>query len=412
MGLNSARDIVIAHNGRGSVMETGTSSFSSKLSREKWHPPGLPFAWVDAGEPTEIEKRRMVSGVRSWDYSLQLLQQKWLLPRETLAQIREETMLTDFFWRMSFSRRLLKSVRGSKKQALIKAEALVLFEHGWCGCADIWEDLCNLICQQNPGVIAVAIDVPGFFRSPFIDDREIAGRFYTSEGMNWTLEEMLKVGLGFEDEELGGKPQVTVAHSMRAAAQLDKKAETLTRKDRGFLLLAPALVSEDLARSRLYRFLGLASLGEISDFVRRFEDNILARQIVERLVSGASEAVKEKHRQVFENTSKRTIGSTIAFLSKQDRPWKGQDVEIKSTNTKALLGIEDRLVGLVPTETLLLDLGFDPGQIMRFQGDHYFFSVDTSDRDSLGNLQQVVNRDLVVEEIEALLTQAGWKKYL
>jgi len=393
-------------------METRTSSFSSKLSREKWHPPGLPFVWVDAGEPTEVEKRRMVSGVRSWDYSLQLLHRKGLLSDETLAQIREETMLADFFWRMFFNRRLLKSVGGSKKQALIKAEAIVLFEHGWCGCADIWEDLCNLICQQNPGVVAMAIDVPGFFRSPFADDREIADRFYTSKGMNWTLEEVLKVGLGFEDEELSGKPQVTVAHSMRAAAQLGKKAETLTRKDRGFLLLAPALVSEDLVRSRLYQFLGLASLGEISNLVRKFEDNVLARQIVERLVSGASEAVKEKHRQVFENTSKRTIGSTIAALSKEDRPWKGQEAEIKYINMKVLLGIEDRLVGVAPTETLLLNLGFEPSQITRFQGDHYFFSVDTSDRESLGNLQQVVNRDLVVEEIETLLTQARWEKSL
>lgn len=392
-------------------MKSGTPNFS-KLSREKWHPAGLPFAWVDAGEPTAVEKRRMVSGVRSWDYSLQLLHRKWLLPRETLAQIREETMLADFFWRMFFSRRLLKSVDGSKRQALLKAEALVLFEHGWCGCADIWEDLCNLICQQNPGVVAMAIDVPGFFRSPFVDDREIADRFYTSEGMNWTLEEVLKVGLGFEDEELSGKPQVTVAHSMRAAAQLGKKAETLTRKDRGFLLLAPALVSEDLVRSRLYRFLGLASLGEMSKLVRKFEDNVLARQIVERLVSGASEAVKEKHRRVFENTSKRTIGATITALSKQDRPWKGQEVRIKDVNMKALLGIEDRLVGVAQTEALLLDLGFHPSQIKRFQGDHYFFSVDTSDRDSLGNLQQVVNRDLVVEEIEALLTQAGWERSL
>ena len=393
-------------------METGTPSFSSKLSREKWHHPGLPFAWVDAGEPTEIEKRRMVSGLRSWDYSLRLLNRKWLLPRGTLAQIREETMLADFFWRMFFSRRLLKSVGESKQRALIKAEALVLFEHGWCGCAEIWEDLCNLICQQNPGVVAIAIDVPGFFRSPFVNDREIADRFYTSEGMNCTLERVLKVGLGFEDEALDRKPQVIVAHSMRAAAQLGKKAETLTRKDRGFLLLAPALVSEDLARSRLYQFLGLASLGEMSALVRKFEDNVLARQVVERLVSGASEAVKEKHLLVFENTSKRTIGSTIAYLRKQDRPWKGQEIEIKDTNTKALLGIEDRLVGVVPTETLLLDLGFDPRQIKRFQGDHYFFSVDTSDRDSLGNLQQVVNRDLVVEEIEAVLTQAGWEKFL
>jgi pimeloyl-ACP methyl ester carboxylesterase len=393
------------------MMETGTS-FSSKLSREKWHPPGLPFAWVDAGEPTESEKRRMVSGVKSWDYSLQLLHRKWLLSRETLTSIREETMLADFFWRMFFNRRLLKSVGGSKQQALIKAEALVLFEHGWCGCAEIWEDLCNLVCKQNPGVIAIAIDVPGFFRSPYVDDREIADRFYTSEGINWTMEEVLKLRLGFEDEELGGKPQVTVAHSMRAAAQLGKKAETLTRKDRGFLLLAPALVSEDLVRSRLYQFLGLASLGEMSVLVRKFEDNVLARQVVERLVSGASEAVKEKHRRVFENTSKRTIGATITALSKQDRPWKGQAVEIKHTNTKALLGIEDRLVGVAQTEALLLDLGFDPRQIKRFQGDHYFFSVDTSDRDSLGNLQQVVNRDLVVEEIETLLIQAGWEKSL
>lgn len=321
-------------------------------------------------------------------------------------------MLADFFWRMFFSQRLLKNTRESKQQALLKAEAIVLFEHGWCGCADIWEDLCNLICQRNPGVVTMAIDVPGFFRSPFVDDREIADRFYTSEGMNWTLEEVLKVRLGFEEEGLGEKPQVTVAHSMRAAAQLGKKAETLTRQDRGFLLLAPALVSEDLVRSRLYQLLGLASLGEMSDFVRKFEENVLARQIVERLVSGASEAVKEKHRRVFENTSKRTIGSTITALSKQDRPWKGQEVKIKDTNTKALLGIEDRLVGVAQTEALLIDLGFHPSQIKRFQGDHYFFSVDTSDRDSLGNLQQVINRDLVIEEIETLLIRAGWEKSL
>jgi pimeloyl-ACP methyl ester carboxylesterase len=393
-------------------METKTSSFSSRSNEEKWHPSSPPLAWADAGEPTKVEKRRMVSGVRSWDYSLQLLHQKGLLSDETLDQIREETMLADFFWRMFFNRHLLKSAMGIKQQALAKAEALVLFEHGWCGCADIWEDLCNLICQQNPGVVAIAIDVPGFFRSPLVDDREIADRFYTSEGMNRTLEEVLKVWLGFEEEGLGEKPQVTVAHSMRAAAQLGKKAETLTRRDRGFLLLAPALVSEDLVRSRLYQFLGLASLGEMSDLVRKFQDNVLARRIVERLVSGASEAVKEQHRRVFENTSKRTIGSTIASLSKQERPWKGREVEIKYTNTKALLGIEDRLVGVVPAETLLLDLGFDPKQIMRFQGDHYFFSVDTSDRDSLGNLQQVVNRDRVIEEIETLLKQAGWEKSL
>lgn len=393
-------------------MEPGTISFSSRPDREKWHPLGLPPAWADAGEPTDIEKRRMVSGVRSWDYSLQLLHRRGLLSDEALDQIREETMLADFFWRMFFSQHLLKDTRESKQQALIKAEAIVLFEHGWCGCADIWEDLCNLICQRNPGVVAMAIDVPGFFRSPLVDNHEIADRFYTSEGMNWTLEEVLKVWLGFEEEGLSEKPRVTVAHSMRAAAQLGKKAETLTRQDRGFLLLAPALVSEDLVRSRLYQLLGLASLGEMSDFVRKFEENVLARQIVERLVSGASEAVKEKHRRVFENTSKRTIGSTITALSKQDRPWKGQEVKIKDTNTKALLGIEDRLVGVAQTESLLLDLGFHPSQIKRFQGDHYFFSVDTSDRDSLGNLQQVINRDLVIEEIETLLTRAGWEKSL
>ena len=180
-------------------MEPGVSSLSSKLSRGKGHPSSTPIAWADAGEPTAVEKRRMVSGVRSWDYSLQLLHRKGLLSDKALEQIREETMLADFFWRMFFNRLLLKNM-GSQQQALIEAEALVLFEHGWCGCADIWEDLCNLICQQNPGVVAMAIDVPGFFRSPFVDDREIEDRFYTSEGMNWTLEEVLKVWLGFEEE--------------------------------------------------------------------------------------------------------------------------------------------------------------------------------------------------------------------
>ena len=47
-------------------METGTG-FSSKLSREKWHSPDLPFAWVDAEGETIGTRQEMQDWVDDTD---------------------------------------------------------------------------------------------------------------------------------------------------------------------------------------------------------------------------------------------------------------------------------------------------------------------------------------------------------
>ena len=164
--------------------------------------------------------------------------------------------------------------------------------------------------------------------------------------------------------------------------------------------LAPALLTNDVLRKGFCRALGVGIWAGQQLQLDRLTES-LSHAIIAQLIPGASQAVQSEHERVFKRTAKSTLAHTFFAMGQAKRPVHGPKWE----RFAVLLGHADRLVGLGPMLSLLVDLGFNSRQIRVVLGDHYFFSVGRHSR----RLHQA-NKQIVLEEIQALIAQCRKRK--
>jgi pimeloyl-ACP methyl ester carboxylesterase len=329
-------------------------------------------------------------GVQRLTYRLTNLVEQRYISTRAFSEFREATGLADFTWRLFYSSHGWGRQVNSQ-QALAYAQGIVIFIHGWSGSGEIWEDLPAKVCQSNNRLVCLVPDVNGFGGSPFVEAEMPPVELCDPPACMRAVElwlELLKLRASSR------RVFTFVGHSMGGAALFFK-----TRKGEGphgLCAIAPALLSNDTLRQGFYTALGLGIGTGISyGFLDRFKD-ALAPKVVERLIAGASQKVKSEHQRIFASTAKGTIAQTFYAMGQlKHKPGNGS-----WPNIKVILGHSDRLVALLPTLSLMKELGVKSSDIRVVLGDHYLFSVG---RDTLRTHGE--NTEIVLEEILALHDQ-------
>jgi hypothetical protein len=169
--------------------------------------------------------------------------------------------------------------------------------------------------------------------------------------------------------------------------------------------IAPALLLHDESHRTFYTTLGLgiALVGRIRALERI--DQVVSPTVLDALTEGATAAVQDVHRRVYDATPKTVTARTFIAMGQIQRhpdshPWDLMRV---------ILGHRDRLVGLVPMIDLLQELAFNIDQIRVVAGTHYLFSVGNSAEFQRAHEQarRVVMDDIMELNNEALALQRG-----
>jgi pimeloyl-ACP methyl ester carboxylesterase len=256
------------------------------------------------------------------------------------------------------------------------------------------------VCQANPHLVCLALDVNGFAGSPFVEADLPPVALCGPRGDMQAVElwlDLLKI------HQPGGQRQVFtfVGHSMSGAA-LFHKAKRGWEKDRYSLLaLAPAMLHKDTVKQTFYVTLGVSiGAGLQYGFLDQFKEK-LAAPIMELLAANASQAVKQEHTRVFQRTAKGTIAQTFYALGLAEETPPPRDWN----NVFVMLAHKDRLVALGPTLELLENMGLTSENIQVMLGDHYFFSVSQQSKRT-----HVFNRAEVLRHILRLHQEQSPKK--
>jgi pimeloyl-ACP methyl ester carboxylesterase len=329
--------------------------------------------WDWLKEPS-VTRQESPHWVMSQLHSLTHAAKNDLISPELLPRFRSATGLADFTWRVYYHRRPTGRMQPAA-DLLSKAQGYVVFMHGWDGSHAIWEGLPAQVCQANPHLVCLALDVNGFGGSPFIEANmpalEICGPRAAMRAVELWLD-LLRL------HRPGRQRQVFtfVGHSMSGAALFHKATRGWEDDSYSLLLLAPAMLHKDTVKQALYRTLGVGiGVGWQYEFLDRFKQ-LLVLQAMDLLAAGASRVVKKEHDRIFRDTPKGTIAQTFFALglaeeTPPERPWD---------NVFVMLAHRDRLVGLGPTLDLLEEMGLTSQHIQVVLGDHYFFSVGQSSR--------------------------------
>ncbi len=292
----------------------------------------------------------------------------------TLSRFRRATGLADFTWRVYYHRRPGGHVR-PVPHLVANAQGYVILMHGWSGSHTVWEGLPAQVCQANPGLVCLALDVNGFGGSPFIETESPLLELCGPRGMMQAVEQWLDL---LKLHRPGRQRQVFtfVGHSMSGAALFHKTIPGWEEDRYSLLALAPAMLHKDTVKQALYRTLGLSiGAGQQYEFLDHFKDR-LAMPLIQLLATNASRAVKKEHARIFERTAKGTIAQTFFALGLAEETPPPRDWG----NLFVMLAHKDRLVALGPTLDLLASMGLTSHNIRVMLGDHYFFSVSQQSR--------------------------------
>ncbi|MBN1992795.1 MAG: alpha/beta hydrolase [Anaerolineae bacterium] len=291
-----------------------------------------------------------------------------------LPQFQRETGLADFTWRVYYHRRPAGRVQPAPELAA-NAQGYVIFLHGWDGSHAIWEDLPAAVCEANPRLICFSLDVNGFGGSPFIEAESPLLELCGPRGNMQAVELWLNL---LKLHRPGGQRQVFtfVGHSMSGASIFHKVKRGWEETPYSLLALAPAMLHKDTVKKALYKTLGLGiGAGVQYGFLDTFKGR-LAVPIMDLLAANASQAVKDEHVRIFQQTDKGTIAQVFFALGLSEETAPPRDW----SNVFVMLGHKDRLVALGPTLDLLESMGLHSWNIQVVLGDHYFFSVGQRSR--------------------------------
>ena len=315
------------------------------------------------------QRQEPVDWVVSQFHSLKHMAEAGYITARAFERFQEGTGLANFGWRVYYHRRPHGRVL-PVTDLIPKAQGYVVFIHGWDGSHAVWEQLPASICQANPRLVCLAPDVNGFGLSPFIEaeqpDLELCGPRATMRAVEKWLS-LLKL------HRPGRQRQVFtfVGHSMGGAALFHKSKRGWAEDRYSLLALAPAMLHKDTIRQALYKTLGVGiGLGQQYNFLDQFKER-LAQPLIQLLAANASQAVKQEHVRIFQQTAKGTSAQTFFALglAEETPPPRSWD------NVFVMLGHKDRLVAVKPTLDYMETLGLNSCNIQVVMGDHYFFSI-------------------------------------
>jgi pimeloyl-ACP methyl ester carboxylesterase len=305
-------------------------------------------------------------------YSIQALVDKKLIGANEGNGFLLDGDYNDFAWDMIWAEGA--PIPDDQLPAMLeKASGIVIWIHGWTGCAGIWEDMPAAIVRSHPELISLVVDHNGFGRSRFADRTpefdECSPPAVMANIERWV--EMLGIRRQVGSTNL--KTINFVGHSMGAAALffLDEPKWRLGEQTR--LALAPALLLHDEEKRVFFTALGvgIGLVGRIP--LLEAVERVITPRILETLTIGASSIVKKLHDQIYHQTLRSITARTIAAMGViTEHP-----VAHEWNLMHVILGHQDPLVGLLPALNLLDKLGFHQEQIRVVLGTHYFFSVGT-----------------------------------
>lgn len=335
------------------------------------------------------------SSVRRVGYTLVDLVRRGLIDAHAVEYLTEQTLLSDFAWRVLWVDTDSKSDAESLADKFQYAEGVLVFIHGWVGSGEIWEDLPALVLKQNPNLIALVPDVNGFGGTPFTTSLPPIDKCDPPANMH-AIEMWLDM-LGIRQSTSPHKrPVIFIGHSMGAASLFFLDTGNWQPGEVGRIALAPALLMNDRQRQRLYKTLGTGiRISGLSDTLDRLVEKVIAPRLIETLAGpGSSLHVRTQHKRIFDKTPEGVIAQTFAAMGHLE----AQFDKAEWPDFLAFLGDKDVLVGMQPTLELLIEINLRREQIRTVQGDHYFFSVGGSVEN------HAENRDLVIEDILSMHT--------
>ena len=342
--------------------------------------------WVKEHKTLRQEKGE---DVVSASYALNDLGQAGLIGPRRAARFRDQTSLTDFAWRVFWSKEAFKW--NHYEDAMRRARGFVLFMHGWDGSHAIWERIPAQVCAANPRLVALAPDVNGFNGSPFASDLPAMDACDPAANMaaveHWV--QLLKLRSS-QRATRRWRTIIFVGHSMSGASLFYLNESHWRQHETARLAIAPALLIKDTLRQSFYKALGLGIwAGSTTDMLGWLKTRV-APSIVEMLIGEASQAAKDEHTRIFNATPNGVLAQTLFAMGAIPR-------EARAHNWKhfqVVLGHKDRLVGIKPMLDLLEDLGFTSDQVRVVLGDHYLFSASNQSR-----RLHLPNRKIVIQKI-------------
>jgi len=345
--------------------------------------------WVKEPGTTRQET---TAGVISGSYTLNELVRAGLIDPRRAARFRAQTGLTDFAWRVFWSKDAFKWNR--YEDAMRCARGFVVFMHGWDGSHAVWEQIPALVCAANPRLVALAPDLNGFGGSPFASDLPAVEICDPAANMavveHWI--ELLRLRSSRRAMHRW-RIIILVGHSMSGAALFYLNESRYRPREVARLAVAPALLVKDALRKSFYKALGVSIwAGSTADALGWLKAR-LAPSIVEMLIGAASRAVKNEHVRIFNSTPYGVLAQTFFAMGAIPREVKSR----RGEHFDVVLGHKDRLVGVKPMLDLLEELSFTSDQVRVLLGDHYLFSVSNQSR-----RLHLRNREIVIEKILAL----------
>ncbi|MBN1220583.1 MAG: alpha/beta hydrolase [Anaerolineae bacterium] len=312
--------------------------------------------------------------VRSQFHSLSHATVTGTISSRLLPQFQRLTGLADFAWRVYYHRRPAGRVQ-PVTHLFTRAQGYVIFMHGWGGSHAVWEDIPAIVCQANPHLVCLAPDVNGFGGSPFIEAKspllELCGPRGNMQAVELWLDLLKLHRTGHQRQAF-----TFVGHSMSGASLFHKTQRGWSETRYSLLALAPAMLHKDTIKKALYKTLGVGiGAGVQYGFLDTFKGR-LAVSVTELLASNASQAVKDEHVRIFQQTDKGTVAQVFYALGLAEEIPPPRDWG----NVFVMLGHKDRLVALGPTLDLLENMGLHSWNLDVMLGDHYFFSVSQQSR--------------------------------
>jgi pimeloyl-ACP methyl ester carboxylesterase len=352
------------------------------------------LGWA-AGYSPLAREAGIVPKTQTAHYCLRHLAEQGYLERSAVNRMLLDSDLYDFHWHQVWADDHL-TTDAELPVRIGDVDGYVVFLHGWTGSSEIWEDLPGMVAAQNPRLISLVVDHNGFggtcFARPVPDFAHCSPIAAMRAVERWV--ELL--GLRRQRGDPTPKTVTFVGHSMGGAALFFAEEANWRLGELTRLAIAPALLLHDEVHRAFYTTLGLgiALVGRLQ-FLETIE-GIVSPRILDVLTAGASDAVIDEHRRIYETTPRSVTARTFAAMG----TIKQHPESMAWEHMRVTLAHRDVLVGLIPMLDLLEELNVPVAQVRVVMGTHYLFSLG----DEMRKVHEQ-NRKLVIEDILMLHEQ-------
>ena len=339
-------------------------------------------------------QRKAAENPNTWiaDYRLSDLMNKGYITRRDGLRFLTESGLVDFHWQMIWPEDF-DIPDEYLVDRLANVQGYVIFIHGWTGNLGIWEEIPSMVVQSERQLVAISIDHNGFGLSLFEENTPSLERCNPPAAMVTLQRWVDLMKLRRQPGSTQNKVLNFVGHSMGAATLFYMNPLLWNYGEATRLAIAPALLLEDEGHRLFYTTLGIG-IGilqrvPVLEVVERF----IKPGMINTLVAGASDLVKQIHSNQYAETPRGITGATFMAMGRLNNYEIAHEYKLM----RVILGHRDPLVGLVDMMDLLCKLEFPAANLHVLPGTHYLFSVGTETH--LNAYQHAQNRELVVEDI-------------